>query len=231
MGARAPSRRASSRFDAPDGLADELAAARIVVTAGGVTMLEACLLGRPVVALALADNQRQAVSGLEREGAVMVATPETVVGGRAHLMVDPRPAGYVVGDGPFRDRRQGRGARRRHARATGVVRRRGRSSLCVVQARTGSTRLPGKVLQELGGRPLLRFMLDRLADLRVDELVVATSTLDRDDAVVDIARDAGRPVVRGSESDVLDRFAARSSRTPPITSCGSRPTARSPTRC
>jgi len=85
--------------------------------------------------------------------------------------------------------------------------RRARSSLCVVQARTGSTRLPGKVLQDLGGRPLLRFMLDRLADLRVDALVVATSTLDRDDAVVDIARDAGRPVVRGSETDVLDRFA------------------------
>jgi len=83
-----------------------------------------------------------------------------------------------------------------------------RSTLCVVQARTGSTRLPGKVLQDLGGRPLLRFMLDRLADLHVDELVVATSTLDRDDAVVDIASDAGRQVVRGSETDVLDRFAS-----------------------
>jgi spore coat polysaccharide biosynthesis protein SpsF len=83
---------------------------------------------------------------------------------------------------------------------------RGRSTLCVVQARTGSTRLPGKVLQDLGGRPLLRFMLDRLADLRVDQLVVATSVLDRDDAVVDVAFDAGRQVVRGSEGDVLARF-------------------------
>jgi spore coat polysaccharide biosynthesis protein SpsF len=82
-----------------------------------------------------------------------------------------------------------------------------RSTLCVIQARTGSTRLPGKVLQELGGRPLLRFMLDRLADLRVDELVIATSTLDRDDAVEDVARAAGLAVVRGSEADVLDRFA------------------------
>ena len=85
---------------------------------------------------------------------------------------------------------------------------RGRAALCVVQARTGSTRLPGKVLQDLAGRPLLRFMLDRLTDLRVDELVVATSTLERDDPVADIAREAGRPVVRGSEDDVLDRFVA-----------------------
>jgi spore coat polysaccharide biosynthesis protein SpsF len=50
-------------------------------------------------------------------------------------------------------------------------------------------------------------MIDRLAGLHVDEMVVATSTLDRDDAVADIAREAGLPVVRGSESDVLDRFA------------------------
>ncbi len=85
---------------------------------------------------------------------------------------------------------------------------RGRSTVCVIQARTGSTRLPGKVLQDLDGRPLLRFMLDRLAELHVDELVVATSTLDRDDPVVEIAHAAGRPVVRGSEHDVLDRFAA-----------------------
>ena len=55
---------------APDGLAAELAAASLVVTAGGVALLEACLLGRPIVALALAGNQRQAVYGLEREGAV-----------------------------------------------------------------------------------------------------------------------------------------------------------------
>ena len=109
--------------------------------------------------------------------------------------------------------------------------RRGRTSLCVVQARTGSTRLPGKVLQELGGRPLLRFMLDRLADLRVDELVVATSTLDRDDAVADVARDARAAVVRGSEADVLGRFVDRARRASrPITCCGSPPTARSPIR-
>jgi len=63
---------------APDGLASELAAASIVVTAGGVALLEACLLGRPIVALALAGNQRQAVHGLGRERAVVVATADSV---------------------------------------------------------------------------------------------------------------------------------------------------------
>lgn len=63
---------------APDGLVGELAAAGVVVTAGGVTMLEACRLGRPVVALALAANQEQAVAGLACDGAVVLATPTTV---------------------------------------------------------------------------------------------------------------------------------------------------------
>lgn len=81
-------------------------------------------------------------------------------------------------------------------------------TVCVVQARTGSSRLPGKVLMELGGRPMLAFMLDRLTALAVDEIVVATSGLARDDAVADIATGAGIAVVRGSETDVLDRFAA-----------------------
>ena len=72
----------------PDGLASELAAASVVVTAGGVALLEACLLGRPIVALALAGNQRQAVFGLEREGAVIAATPDAVPGVVKGLMDD-----------------------------------------------------------------------------------------------------------------------------------------------
>lgn len=81
-----------------------------------------------------------------------------------------------------------------------------RDVVCVVQARTGSSRLPGKVLEEVGGRPMLRFMLDRLAGLE-HEVVVATSDLERDDPVEEVARAAGRAVVRGPEADVLARFA------------------------
>ena len=88
----------------------------------------------------------------------------------------------------------------------------GRAVLCVIQARTGSTRLPGKVLRELGGVPMLEFMLRRLETLgdHLDDtvtVVVATSDLDRDDPIVDIAERCGVPVVRGSERDVLARFA------------------------
>jgi spore coat polysaccharide biosynthesis protein SpsF len=79
--------------------------------------------------------------------------------------------------------------------------------LVVVQARMGSTRLPGKVLEDLGGMTVLEWVLRgcRAAKL-VDEVVVATSTDPRDDAVEEAARALGVAVVRGSEDDVLSRF-------------------------
>jgi spore coat polysaccharide biosynthesis protein SpsF (cytidylyltransferase family) len=79
-------------------------------------------------------------------------------------------------------------------------------TLVVVQARMGSTRLPGKVLADLAGRPLLGFLLDRLAGLPW-ERVVATSDLGRDDPVAAAAAEVDVPVVRGPEQDVLARFA------------------------
>ncbi len=78
----------------------------------------------------------------------------------------------------------------------------------VVQARTGSTRLPGKVLAPLGGRPMLRYQLDRLLAGTRHLVVVATSTLDRDDAVAALAATVGVECVRGPETDVLARFVA-----------------------
>jgi spore coat polysaccharide biosynthesis protein SpsF len=79
-------------------------------------------------------------------------------------------------------------------------------TLCVVQARTGSTRLPGKVLAPVGGVPMLEFMLARLDSLAVDDLVVATSVYERDDPVAQIAARMGIDAVRGPEQDVLARF-------------------------
>lgn len=80
------------------------------------------------------------------------------------------------------------------------------SVACVVQARTGSTRLPGKVLLDVAGRPLLEFLLGRLATGGFDRVVVATSDLAADDPIASLAEQVGVPVVRGSESDVLARF-------------------------
>lgn len=79
--------------------------------------------------------------------------------------------------------------------------------VAVVQARTGSTRLPGKVLLPLGPRPVLAWVVRAAqASAGLDEVVVATSTLAGDDAVADVAATLGVRVVRGSESDVLNRF-------------------------
>jgi spore coat polysaccharide biosynthesis protein SpsF len=72
----------------------------------------------------------------------------------------------------------------------------------------GSTRLPGKALAEAGGRPLLATMLERIARARsLDAVWVATTTAPRDDAIVQLAADVGTPVFRGSEEDVLARYA------------------------
>lgn len=79
-------------------------------------------------------------------------------------------------------------------------------SSCVVQARMGSTRFPGKIVAELGGKSVLQFMLDRLRGLPIEHLIVATTNLPIDDPVVEIASAAGFKVVRGSETDVLSRF-------------------------
>jgi spore coat polysaccharide biosynthesis protein SpsF len=79
----------------------------------------------------------------------------------------------------------------------------------VIQARTGSTRLPGKVLEDLGGRPVLEWVVRAAqAATQVDTVIVATSTMAGDDGVADLAESLGVPVVRGSEDDVLSRFVA-----------------------
>jgi spore coat polysaccharide biosynthesis protein SpsF (cytidylyltransferase family) len=79
--------------------------------------------------------------------------------------------------------------------------------VAVVQARFGSTRLPGKALADLAGRPVLAHVVERASAIPgVDEVVVATTTVARDDALADWARGRGIACVRGSEDDVLDRF-------------------------
>jgi spore coat polysaccharide biosynthesis protein SpsF len=79
--------------------------------------------------------------------------------------------------------------------------------VAIIQARMGSTRLPGKVMVDLGGRPLLDRVVARArASARVDDVVIATSDLPADDAIASHAQTIGAGVFRGSAHDVLDRY-------------------------
>lgn len=79
--------------------------------------------------------------------------------------------------------------------------------LAIVQARMGSTRLPGKVLRDLAGEPMLARVVARLSRAgRLAGVVVATTTQPADDAVAGLCRSRSWPVFRGREEDVLDRY-------------------------
>jgi spore coat polysaccharide biosynthesis protein SpsF len=78
----------------------------------------------------------------------------------------------------------------------------------IVQARTTSTRLPGKVLLPLAGRPMLARLLERLAHVRRADLVlVATTTNRTDDPIAELCDAVKVDCFRGSETDVLGRYA------------------------
>jgi spore coat polysaccharide biosynthesis protein SpsF len=80
-------------------------------------------------------------------------------------------------------------------------------TVVIIQARTGSTRLPGKVLIEVEGQSILGHTVQRARAIEgVDEVVVATTREPSDDAVVAEAQRLGAPWVRGSEHDVLSRY-------------------------
>lgn len=77
----------------------------------------------------------------------------------------------------------------------------------IVQARMGSSRLPGKVLREIAGRSVVQYVLERLQRCRrLDEIVVATSTHEDDDPLAAHCRRLGVEVYRGDLHDVAKRF-------------------------
>jgi spore coat polysaccharide biosynthesis protein SpsF len=76
----------------------------------------------------------------------------------------------------------------------------------IVQARVGSTRLPGKVLLPVLGKSMLAHQIDRLRQVRyANNLVIATTDSPKDDAIVDFCKQYGVLVVRGGVNDLLSR--------------------------
>ena len=83
------------------------------------------------------------------------------------------------------------------------------SVAAIIQARMGSTRLPGKVLEDLGGRCVLGWVTRAAASVAgVDIVAVATSVAGQDDSIADWCADNGFRCERGPEDDVLARYAA-----------------------
>ncbi len=79
--------------------------------------------------------------------------------------------------------------------------------VAIIQARMASTRLPGKVLVDIAGQPMLARVVERTRRARtVDTVVVATTVDATDDAVVAFCKQRGYSYVRGHRTDVLDRF-------------------------
>ena len=82
------------------------------------------------------------------------------------------------------------------------------TTLIIVQARMTSTRLPGKVLLPLAGEPMLTRLVERLRRVqRADGIVIATTTNATDDPIAALCAQLGVPCHRGSEHDVLSRYA------------------------
>ena len=81
------------------------------------------------------------------------------------------------------------------------------NALAIVQARMGSSRLPGKVLKDIAGTPMLVHVVERAKRAKcLNGVVVATTTSPDDDAIAELCSNAGYPCYRGSSYDVLDRY-------------------------
>ena len=98
--------------------------------------------------------------------------------------------------------------------------------LLIVQARAGSSRLPGKVLMDICGKPLLERMLERLARVKAAaRIVVATTEDSADDGIAELCRSLGVNLFRGHPSDLLDRHYQAA------LACGANTVAKIPSDC
>ncbi len=82
------------------------------------------------------------------------------------------------------------------------------SGAIVIQARTGSTRAPGKITHLFQGEPMLEYQVRRLQHALLRRIYIATTDQDRDAVTAEIAERVGVPCFRGSENDVMGRYLA-----------------------
>ena len=79
--------------------------------------------------------------------------------------------------------------------------------VAIIQARMGSTRLPGKVMQKIGSKPMLGTLISRLKNSKqLDDIVIATTTKNNDDIIEVLSNKMGVGCYRGSEENVLKRY-------------------------
>lgn len=77
----------------------------------------------------------------------------------------------------------------------------------IIQARLGSTRMPGKTMKEIMGKPLLYYSVKRSSLSKyIDDVIVATTTNSNDDKISEWCEGEGITFYRGSENNVLDRY-------------------------
>jgi spore coat polysaccharide biosynthesis protein SpsF len=82
-----------------------------------------------------------------------------------------------------------------------------KKTAAIIQARMGSTRLPGKVMKDLKGKPVLWHVIERVKQAEnIDQIIIATTTHRRDEIIFEKAKEWGVKAYRGSEEDVLERY-------------------------
>ena len=87
--------------------------------------------------------------------------------------------------------------------------------IAVIQARMGSSRLPGKMMMEIAGLPLIGHVIQQLQQAKsIDQIILATSNQEEDDCLANYARDNAVAVIRGDPENVLSRFIEADQRFP-----------------
>jgi len=79
--------------------------------------------------------------------------------------------------------------------------------IAIVQARTGSSRLPNKVMKHINNTPMIGLLLSRLSNSKlINQVILATTAMEEDKFLSDYVTELGYDVFSGSEKDVLDRY-------------------------